>query len=161
MASTAACVIAKGGSVCVGANALRAETFTKLCTTKTPPSIIHTGRRHDGGSWQLGPAYSLTGGRVRARVISARPGNEPVLISRPKSCGSVRDLHRHSDRARHSDILRAASGQPVARRPARRPRANRADKALISVQSAALTPAISTRSGASKQIRPPGSAVNV
>ena len=34
-ASTAACVIAKGGSVCVGANALRAETFTKLCTTKT------------------------------------------------------------------------------------------------------------------------------
>jgi hypothetical protein len=35
MASTAACVTAKGGSVCVGANALRAETFTKLCTTKT------------------------------------------------------------------------------------------------------------------------------
>src|SRR5215475_3667954 len=35
MASTAPCVTAKGGSVCVGANALRAETFTKLCTTKT------------------------------------------------------------------------------------------------------------------------------
>jgi len=35
MANTAACVIAKGGSVCVGARALRAETFTKLCTTKT------------------------------------------------------------------------------------------------------------------------------
>ena len=35
MASTAACVTAKGGSVCVGASALRAETFTKLCTTKT------------------------------------------------------------------------------------------------------------------------------
>ena len=35
MASTTACVIAKGGSVCVGANAVRAETFTKLCTTKT------------------------------------------------------------------------------------------------------------------------------
>jgi hypothetical protein len=25
-------VTAKGGSVCIGANALRAETFTKLCT---------------------------------------------------------------------------------------------------------------------------------
>ena len=35
MTSTAACVTAKGGSVCVGASALRAETFTKLCTTKT------------------------------------------------------------------------------------------------------------------------------
>jgi hypothetical protein len=35
MASTTACVIAKGGSVCVGANAVRAEPFTKLCTTKT------------------------------------------------------------------------------------------------------------------------------
>ena len=35
MASTAAWVNAKGGSVCIGANALRAETFTKLCTTKT------------------------------------------------------------------------------------------------------------------------------
>jgi hypothetical protein len=35
VANTAACVIAKGGSVCVGANALRAETFTKLCTTNT------------------------------------------------------------------------------------------------------------------------------
>src|SRR5262249_6973213 len=35
MASTAVCVIAKGGSVCVGANALRAETFMKLCATKT------------------------------------------------------------------------------------------------------------------------------
>ena len=35
MANTTACVIANGGSVCVGANALRAETFTKLCTTKT------------------------------------------------------------------------------------------------------------------------------
>ena|SRR5947208_903586 len=35
MASTAACVIANGGSVCVGANAVRAATFTKLCTTKT------------------------------------------------------------------------------------------------------------------------------
>src|SRR5262249_42257445 len=35
MASTAACVTAKGGSVCVGANELRAETFPKLCTTKT------------------------------------------------------------------------------------------------------------------------------
>ena len=35
MASTAACVTTKGGSVCIGANALRAETFTKLCTTKT------------------------------------------------------------------------------------------------------------------------------
>ena len=32
MASTAACVTAKGGSVCIGANELRAETFTKLCT---------------------------------------------------------------------------------------------------------------------------------
>ena len=35
MASTEACVTAKGGSVCIGANALRAETFMKLCTTKT------------------------------------------------------------------------------------------------------------------------------
>ena len=35
MASTAACVTAKGGSVCVGANALRAATFTKLCTANT------------------------------------------------------------------------------------------------------------------------------
>src|SRR5262249_29565600 len=35
IANTTACVIAKGGSVCVGANAVRAETFTKLCTTKT------------------------------------------------------------------------------------------------------------------------------
>src|SRR5262249_33208762 len=35
MASTAACATAKGGSVCVGANALRAETFPKLCATKT------------------------------------------------------------------------------------------------------------------------------
>ena len=35
MTSTAACVTANGGSVCIGANALRAETFTKLCTTKT------------------------------------------------------------------------------------------------------------------------------
>jgi hypothetical protein len=33
--STAAWMTAKGGSVCVGANALSAETFTKLCTTKT------------------------------------------------------------------------------------------------------------------------------
>src|SRR5262245_10948502 len=29
--NTTACVIANGGSDCVGANALRAETFTKLC----------------------------------------------------------------------------------------------------------------------------------
>jgi hypothetical protein len=35
MAGTTTCVIAKGGSVCVGANAVRAETFTKLCTAKT------------------------------------------------------------------------------------------------------------------------------
>src|SRR5215470_252365 len=35
MASTAACVTAKGGSVCIGANTLRSETFMKLCTTKT------------------------------------------------------------------------------------------------------------------------------
>ena len=35
MASTTAYVTAKGGSVCVGANLVRAETFTKLCTTKT------------------------------------------------------------------------------------------------------------------------------
>src|SRR4029077_19097991 len=35
MANTTACVIANGGSDCVGANALSAETFTKLCTTRT------------------------------------------------------------------------------------------------------------------------------
>jgi hypothetical protein len=35
IANTAACVIANGGSDCVGANALRTETFTKLCTTRT------------------------------------------------------------------------------------------------------------------------------
>jgi hypothetical protein len=35
MANTTACVIANGGSICVGANALRAETFTKPCTTRT------------------------------------------------------------------------------------------------------------------------------
>ena len=34
-ANTTACVVANGGSDCVGANALRAETFTKLCTTRT------------------------------------------------------------------------------------------------------------------------------
>jgi hypothetical protein len=35
IASTTVCVVANGGSDCVGANALRAETFTKLCTTRT------------------------------------------------------------------------------------------------------------------------------
>jgi len=35
IANTTACVIANGGSDCVGANAVRAETFTKLCTTRT------------------------------------------------------------------------------------------------------------------------------
>ena len=39
MASTVACVIAKGGSVCVGANALRAATFTKLCLYKSPSQM--------------------------------------------------------------------------------------------------------------------------
>jgi multidrug efflux pump subunit AcrB len=29
------CVILKGGSDCVGANALRADTFAKLCTNRT------------------------------------------------------------------------------------------------------------------------------
>jgi hypothetical protein len=33
--NTTACVIANGGSDCVGANALRAETFMKLCVTRT------------------------------------------------------------------------------------------------------------------------------
>jgi len=35
IANTTACVIANGDSDCVGANAVRAETFTKLCTTRT------------------------------------------------------------------------------------------------------------------------------
>ena len=35
IANTTACVVANGGSDCVGANAVRAETFTKLCTTRT------------------------------------------------------------------------------------------------------------------------------
>jgi hypothetical protein len=33
--NTMACVITKGGSDYVGANALRAETFMKLCATRT------------------------------------------------------------------------------------------------------------------------------
>jgi len=35
IANTAACVIANGGSDCVGANTLSAKTFMKLCATKT------------------------------------------------------------------------------------------------------------------------------
>ena len=35
IANTTTCVRANGGSDCVGANALRADTFTKLCTTRT------------------------------------------------------------------------------------------------------------------------------
>jgi hypothetical protein len=34
-ANTTTCVIMNGGSDCVGASASRAETFTKLCTTRT------------------------------------------------------------------------------------------------------------------------------
>jgi hypothetical protein len=35
IANTTACVIANGGSDCVGASALRPETFAKLCATRT------------------------------------------------------------------------------------------------------------------------------
>ena len=35
IANTTTYVTANGGSDCVGANALRADTFTKLCTTRT------------------------------------------------------------------------------------------------------------------------------
>jgi AI-2 transport protein TqsA len=52
--------------------------------------------------------------------------------------------HRRADRARASDILRAASVKPMAGRPARRPGASRTDQALVSLQSAGFTPAIST-----------------
>jgi hypothetical protein len=33
--NTTPCVIANGGSDCVGANALRPDTFIKLCATRT------------------------------------------------------------------------------------------------------------------------------
>ena len=102
----------------------------------------------------------------RAAAVRQRAGHFAVRravcdLPMDVSVGPVRHLHRRPDCARHSDILRAASGEPMALRPARRPAVGRTDEDLISAHSSGFAPAISTRSGACRQIRPPSPALNV